>query len=146
MGVDNHQVALVAGIGIVLLGGLLVLFISQKNIAGQATFTGIEPDRCEMAGEKGVELRGNTCLKPGYSCEQGFCVPADRTLDTDKDGLKDYDEILFYGTNPLEEDSDGDELPDSREVIVYEAGQYIDDDSGLVTQLTDSFKRLFGID
>ena len=144
MGVDNRRIAVVVGLGIVLLFGLLVLFISQKNIAGQATLTGIfEPSACD---------NGQPCQQGGYICSivsddtEGICVPSDRNLDTDSDGLKDYDEVVFYGTNPLEENSDSDDLPDSREVIVYEAGQYIDDDAGLVTQLTDSFRRLFEID
>jgi hypothetical protein len=36
--------------------------------------------------------------------------------DTDKDGLTDYNEILFYKTNPLNPDSDGDGYLDGVEV------------------------------
>lgn len=37
-------------------------------------------------------------------------------LDTDGDGLSDYDEIHVYGTDPTNPDTDGDGLPDGWEV------------------------------
>jgi hypothetical protein len=37
---------------------------------------------------------------------------ADRDLDTDGDGLPDFDELHKYGTDPLKADSDGDGIPD----------------------------------
>ena len=47
-------------------------------------------------------------------------VPGDgETLDTadfDGDGISNYDEINFYGTDPLNPDSDGDGMPDGWEV------------------------------
>lgn len=36
--------------------------------------------------------------------------------DTDGDGLKDYDEIFNYKTDPTKQDSDGDEVSDSSEI------------------------------
>lgn len=39
--------------------------------------------------------------------------------DSDNDGLKDSDEILTYRTDPLSNDSDSDGLTDSEEIIVY---------------------------
>jgi lipoprotein-anchoring transpeptidase ErfK/SrfK len=38
------------------------------------------------------------------------------TLDTDKDGLSDYDEINLYKTDPKNADTDGDGYPDGLEV------------------------------
>lgn len=38
-------------------------------------------------------------------------------VDTDNDGLSDYDEVITYGTDPLNIDSDGDGLTDKEEVI-----------------------------
>lgn len=143
MGVDKHSIAVVVLLGAVLLTILILLFVNQKNIAGKATFTGIEPQPCGGgSGDENTQL----CQEESFVCEQGLCVPADKTIDSDHDGLTDYDEVIFYGTNPLGENSDGDDLPDSREVIVYEAGQYVNDNAGLVTQLTHSFKRLFKVD
>ncbi len=39
--------------------------------------------------------------------------------DTDGDGLSDYDEIFKYGTDPLNPDTDGDGLTDYEEIYVY---------------------------
>ncbi len=41
------------------------------------------------------------------------------TSDTDGDGLKDLDEVRNYGTNPKATDSDNDGLNDSDEVTIY---------------------------
>lgn len=43
-------------------------------------------------------------------------ILADKTKDTDKDGLPDYDEINMYGTSPYLEDTDGDGISDFDEV------------------------------
>ncbi|HET8865719.1 MAG TPA: OmpA family protein [Gracilimonas sp.] len=43
-----------------------------------------------------------------------------RTLDTDEDGLNDYDEMYTYETNPLSADTDDDGLTDGEEVNTYE--------------------------
>jgi hypothetical protein len=42
----------------------------------------------------------------------------DRTLDTDGDGISDYDEIFIYGTSPYLEDTDGDGISDYDEIFV----------------------------
>lgn len=42
-----------------------------------------------------------------------------KTLDTDGDGLSDYDEIFVYGTDPLNPDTDGDGLSDYDEIFKY---------------------------
>jgi hypothetical protein len=41
-----------------------------------------------------------------------------KTLDTDGDGLSDYDELYVYGTSPYLKDSDGDGISDYDEVMV----------------------------
>ncbi|HLU49531.1 MAG TPA: hypothetical protein VK116_15645, partial [Planctomycetota bacterium] len=40
-----------------------------------------------------------------------------RDADTDRDGLRDGDEVVLHGTDPLNPDSDGDLSPDEIEVI-----------------------------
>jgi hypothetical protein len=42
-------------------------------------------------------------------------------LDSDGDGLTDYDEVNLYYTNPNDEDSDGDGLSDGDEVQTYDS-------------------------
>jgi hypothetical protein len=37
-------------------------------------------------------------------------------VDTDKDGLSDYDEVTIYKTNPQKDDTDGDGFKDGDEV------------------------------
>ena len=42
-----------------------------------------------------------------------------KSMDSDGDGLLDYDEIYVYHTNPLDPDTDHDGLSDRAEVMVY---------------------------
>jgi outer membrane protein OmpA-like peptidoglycan-associated protein len=43
-----------------------------------------------------------------------------KTLDTDEDGVNDYDELNVHETNPLSADTDGDGLTDGEEINEYE--------------------------
>ena len=43
----------------------------------------------------------------------------DRDLDTDGDGIPDYDEIFIYGTSPYLEDTDGDGISDYDEIFIH---------------------------
>lgn len=42
-----------------------------------------------------------------------------KTLDSDNDGVSDYDELRTHGTDPLSADTDGDGLTDSEEINEY---------------------------
>ncbi|UCH88375.1 MAG: VCBS repeat-containing protein [Thermoplasmata archaeon] len=55
-------------------------------------------------------------------------------VDTDGDGLSDYDEVIKYGTDPWNPDSDFDMLSDYDEVIKYQSKPDVmnSDGSGLV--------------
>ena len=41
-----------------------------------------------------------------------------KELDTDGDGINDYDEMYYYNTNPYLSDTDGDGIPDGKEVAL----------------------------
>lgn len=49
------------------------------------------------------------------------------TIDSDGDGLSDYDEIYIYGTNPYIIDTDGDGLSDYDEVMIFGTDPLISD-------------------
>lgn len=61
------------------------------------------------------------------NCADGNCVTGEITsdnlelknIDTDGDGISDWDELFVYGTSPYLEDTDGDTLSDYEEIFVY---------------------------
>lgn len=61
------------------------------------------------------------------NCPSGDCsnnnLTADnlelKLIDTDKDGISDWDELFIYGTSPYLEDTDGDGLIDYEEIFIY---------------------------
>ncbi|MFA5644204.1 MAG: hypothetical protein WC928_01600 [Patescibacteria group bacterium] len=42
-----------------------------------------------------------------------------KLVDTDSDGISDWDELFIYGTSPYLEDTDGDDLTDYEEIFTY---------------------------
>ena len=48
-------------------------------------------------------------------------------LDSDSDGLNDFEEYHNYSTNPLDGDSDGDGLPDGMEVVTLDSNPLEED-------------------
>ncbi|HKM40546.1 MAG: hypothetical protein ACOXZ1_03370 [Patescibacteria group bacterium] len=61
------------------------------------------------------------------NCSDGSCVNKEpdvnnlelKNVDTDGDGISDWDEIFIYGTSPYLEDTDGDNLSDYEEIFLY---------------------------
>jgi hypothetical protein len=53
-----------------------------------------------------------------------------KNIDTDKEGLKDYEELFVYNTNPTKVDTDGDGLSDYDEVKVYGTDPLLVDTDG----------------
>lgn len=62
----------------------------------------------------GINYRPGTARAPEYRL-----TGMSRTLDSDGDGLSDYDEIHKYGTDPFNPDTDGDGLNDYEEIYIY---------------------------
>jgi len=66
----------------------------------------------------------NVTLDAGIAWRWGARIPpqvivSDRSLDSDGDGLYDWEETENYGTDPLNPDTDGDGLTDYEEVRIY---------------------------
>ncbi len=50
----------------------------------------------------------------------------DSGVDTDKDGLTDFEEINTYGTSPIKADTDGDGISDFDEIVTYSFNPALD--------------------
>ena len=72
----------------------------RKQITSPFVFSPLEGVATELSLPRSADLQ---------AAEQ-------RTMDTDKDGLNDFDEINLYGTSPYIADSDSDGLSDQNEV------------------------------
>ncbi len=96
--IDNNQKIVI---------GILVLLSIFIMIAWIAQFKGNIKNH--LKEEKAQE-----------KCEQGNCgieIKDDRFVDTDNDGLSDYDEKNIYDTSPYLEDTDSDGYSDKEEVV-----------------------------
>lgn len=69
-------------------------------------------DGDEDKNRNGIVDTGETDPRDGTDCGKGL-------VDTDGDGLSDYDEIYVYGTDPIKADTDGDGLSDGEEILIY---------------------------
>ena len=53
-----------------------------------------------------------------------------KNIDTDNDGLSDYDELYVYNTDPYNPDTDGDGLSDYEEIMIFGADPLNPDTDG----------------
>jgi len=67
----------------------------------------------------GAAFNGTNSIAPTNDFWVGLIPLADSSVDSDGDGLTNYDEVNLYGTDPFLVDSDGDTFSDYDEVIVY---------------------------
>ncbi|HMN46394.1 MAG TPA: hypothetical protein PKE27_17580 [Povalibacter sp.] len=65
-------------------------------------------------------------------------------VDSDGDGLTDFEEIVTYATNPAQADSDGDRLNDREELLTYNSDPWDPDSDG--DGYTDFDEALYGGD
>jgi len=64
------------------------------------------------------ESSGEVLNNIGNTCPDGNCEGSERTnIDSDNDGLLDWEEIEKYGTSPYLEDTDADGYTDKEEVV-----------------------------
>ncbi len=77
-----------------------------------------------LALQGGTDLYSN---KSSQNCVDGSCSVGDlnssnlelKLIDTDNDGISDWDELFIYSTSPYLEDTDGDGLTDYEEIFTY---------------------------
>ena len=101
--------------------------ISAEPVAEESPAVASGTD--EPSVQDPVEPAAETAVEPeGTVPESASAVPVveDVTLDTDGDGLTDFDEVRIYKSNPTLADTDGDGYPDGQEV----AGGYNPNGSG----------------
>jgi len=66
-------------------------------------------------------------------------------VDSDNDGINDYNELLVYATNPNVQDSDGDGISDYEEIMIYETNPNTQDtDNDGITDYDELF--VYGTD
>lgn len=71
--------------------------------------------------------QGDLIASNKNNCVDGNCAVGEMTsdnlelknIDTDGDGISDWDELFIHGTSPYLEDTDGDTLSDYEEIFVY---------------------------
>lgn len=74
---------------------------------------------------------GLNFTKPYKEKKKALPVVVDqKLLDSDNDGLTDWDEINVYGTDPFNKDTDGDGLSDGDEVLKYKTDPLNKDTDG----------------
>jgi hypothetical protein len=95
------------GLFILLFAGVSVFGLQGITRTIQDPFTRKDTVRPVSVGDSGLtqdQKKAQTDL-------------ALKNIDTDKDGLSDYDEITLYGTSPFLSDSDGDGYDDKTEIL-----------------------------
>lgn len=81
---------------------------------------------CDFDGDGFVNFRElNLPRKDGKKVRISF-----KKIDSDADGLTDYEELLKFGTDPRKADSDGDGLSDGDEVHLYSTDPLNPDSDG----------------
>jgi len=115
-GVNLYEEALENGSSALMFGGGGGIFWHFNDswalrTDGRVMVTG-EASEVNLYATAGVTWRIGAHLPPLYMIGGG-------ELDSDGDGLTDYEEIYIYGTDPYDPDTDGDGLTDGEEVLLY---------------------------
>lgn len=121
--------------GLVALGGLVYLYLNTTSFSNQVTkvlqknlsdleelknkTSGLESRVSEIKAEEGVVKQKDLDEKlKDYVKKEDFVNLENvfKEVDTDRDGLSDYDEVITYKSDPNKKDSDGDGYTDKEEV------------------------------
>jgi hypothetical protein len=84
---------------------------------GMYTFAIVDDEAAEVPESLLLELSDPLGCILGSSGTQKVVTIIDDDVDSDGDGLSDADEIVVYGTDPLQTDTDGDGVSDFNEVV-----------------------------
>jgi hypothetical protein len=89
---------------------------TYTNINQDAMQRALDPLAAPPAGSGGAATTTDTD-QDGLSDAQEFSLGTNpRLVDSEGDGLSDWEEVSIFGTNPLKADTDGDSYPDGEEV------------------------------
>lgn len=130
---------LVIGIALLALAGWYgyKTFFSQGQLIGQE-LENISNTNYANTNQPDLNINANANI----NSNSNQAMPADinqnpqdeadrlKNIDTDRDGLSDYDEINFYGTDIQKVDSDDDGLTDRDEVKVFKTDPLNPDSDG----------------
>lgn len=116
---DKDRKLALSVLGVFSLLIIVIAFLNIRNLV-RFPFELRDPDTGKkiVANKDGA---GNTCSDGSCSAENNLNAEnLDlKLVDTDGDGLSDWDELFIYSTSPYLEDTDGDGLSDYEEIFVY---------------------------
>ena len=109
----NHKISLVA-LSIFSVLVVVMWFLNFKNNLENSL---------KYGGDVLVSSQKNDFKCVGSSCQGEMNLSADnlelKFIDTDGDGISDWDELFIYGTSPYIEDTSGDGVTDYEAIFVY---------------------------
>lgn len=125
--------------------GYKIYYTAQKGVYEENNFVDVgNVTQCELEETFADYLTAGTeyfFVITAYTCPEGSCTPetikesdfsanevsytyvagnrGGNALDSDNDGLSDYEEVNFYGTDPEDPDTDGDGIADGEELALW---------------------------
>lgn len=106
----------------------------QERILGTDS---LDPDSDGDGARDGIDVFPLDAKEWRDSDQDG--VGDNQDADNDNDGLNDDDEVFIFGTNPLNPDTDGDQLPDNEEITLGTSALKPDSDGDGVVDSKDKF-------
>ena len=107
---------------------------ARRHVMGQVKMASVTLMRGGATGVKGARARGADAARRVLllaalvlMASPAAALDRDDPLDSDGDGLTDWEEINMYGTDPNNKDTDGDGLSDFEEVKVYRTNPLLRD-------------------
>ncbi len=110
-------------IGAVTVGGphlFTVQYVPTLSNYWITAFMDLSGDGLQDAWEPyGAAFNGTNSITPANNFGVGLIPLVDSSVDSDGDGLTNYDEVNLYGTDPFLADTDSDGFSDYDEIVIY---------------------------